>query len=83
MSNVEDMIVPMFNKLREDIGEVRAETKDMRAEMNQRFSKIDSKQKIFHEAQVADTFMSKLITGDFEIRLEALEAEVKALKAGH
>ncbi len=83
MANIEDMIVPMFNKLREDIGEVRAETKDMRAEMNQRFSKIDSKQKIFYEAQVADTFMSKLITGDFEIRPEALEAEMKALKAGH
>jgi len=31
----------------------------------------------------ADTLLSKLITGEFEQRIEALELEVAALKAEH
>ncbi len=83
MADPEDMIMPMLRTIREDIRQVREETSAEFAKVDQRLRKIESAQHSFKHALNADTLMSKLVTGEFESRIEALEEEVAKLKAGH
>jgi hypothetical protein len=69
--------------------------REMRVEMNARFDRVDGhfdvverRLKALEEAQVsyrqaltADSLLSKLVTGEFEERIEALEKKVKELEA--
>jgi hypothetical protein len=81
MAEPSDMIVPLL--------------REMRIEMNARFDRVDGhfdvverRLKALEEAQVsyrqaltADSLLSKLVTGEFEERIEALEKKVKELEA--
>jgi hypothetical protein len=81
MAEPSDMIVPLL--------------REMRVEMNARFDRVDGhfdvverRLKALEEAQVsyrqaltADSLLSKLVTGEFEERIEALEKKVKELEA--
>ena len=82
MTEPKDMIVPMLK-------EIRSEMKSGFDTMEQRFQSvekrldtIDSRQKSFNNALTADTMMSKLVTGDFEERIGALEKKVDQLIKG-
>jgi hypothetical protein len=68
--------------------------REMRAEMNARFDHVDSRSEVverrlkkleetlvsFRQALTADSLLSKLVTGEFEERIEALEKKVKELE---
>ena len=81
MAEPEDMIMPMLREMREEIKRGRTETKRTLEEIRSDIAKLQDGYRSQHSAMVADTLMSKLITGDFEQRIEALEAEVASLKA--
>ncbi len=83
MAEPQDMIMPMLREMREEARQFRSETTGNFADVRNDIASLKDKYKSQYAAMVADTFMSKLITGDFEMRIEALEAELKALKAGH
>ena len=83
MAEPQDMIMPMLREMREEVRQFRSENAGNFADVRSDIASLKDKYKSQYAAMVADTFMSKLITGDFEIRLEALEAELKALKSGH
>ena len=76
MAEPTDMIVPLLR-------EMRAEIAALRDHIDKRFDLVDAAQKSFRHALTADTLMSKLLTGEFEQRIEALERQVSELMAGH
>lgn len=62
--------------------------REMRAEMNARFDGVDARlgavektQVSYRQALAGDSLMSKLVTGDFEERSEALERRVRLLES--
>ena len=61
-----DMILPMLR-------EMRKETQEGFASVNQRLDKLEEGQKNFRNALSADSLLSKFVIGDFEERLAALE----------
>ena len=61
-----DMILPMLR-------EMRKETQEGFASVNQRLDKLVDGQKSFRNALSAESLMSKFVIGDFEERLAALE----------
>jgi hypothetical protein len=72
MSEPKDMIVPMLREMREEMRAFRDETAE-------RLEKIEAAQKSFRNAMTADTMMSKIVIGDFEERIVALEHEIRRL----
>jgi hypothetical protein len=80
MSEPKDMIVPMLREMRE---EMQTEFRGVRADLstvNKRLEKIEGRQVSFREAMIADTMMSKFVTGNFEERIGTLEKDVALLK---
>ena len=74
MAEPEDMIVPLL--------------REMRAEINSRFDRVDARldavekaQNTFRQAMMGDTLFSKLVTGEFEERIEVLERRLKVIDA--
>ena len=78
------MIMPMLRTIRDEM-KTRFDGVDARSEkIEQRLANIESAQHLFKRALTADTLMSKLVTGESEFRIEALEeADLAALKAKH
>ena len=74
MAEPDDMIMPMLR-------EMRAESRKDSAEIKRRIDKLEEGQKSIRQALGADSFMGRLIVGDWEERIEALEAKVKKLEA--
>jgi hypothetical protein len=72
MAEPKDLIVPMLR-------EMRAEMRERFDGVDRRLESIESTQRNFRQALSADSMMSKLVTGDFEERIQALEAKVDAL----
>ncbi|WP_415914831.1 hypothetical protein [Rhodopseudomonas palustris] len=68
------MIIPLLR-------EMRSEVAALRDHMDARFDVMESAQKSFKHALTADTLMSKLITGEFEERIVALEKKVRDLES--
>jgi hypothetical protein len=66
MKEPKDMILPMLK-------ETRAEIAALRARMDERFDENDKAHKSFKHALSADTLMGRLLTGEFEERIEKLE----------
>jgi polyhydroxyalkanoate synthesis regulator phasin len=73
MAEPADMIVPML--------------REMRAEMNARFDQVATRlaaleagQKSIRHALAADTTFSRMLVGEYEERIEALERKVKELE---
>ena len=67
MAEPVDIILPMLKEMRAEIGEVRSIMVDG-------FSKNEEAHKNFRNALSADTLMGRLLTGEFEERIEKLEA---------
>ena len=74
MAEPTDLIMPMLR-------EMRVEIKKDFAEANKRLDRIEERQKSFSQALAGDSFMSKMLIGDWEERIEALEKKVKKLEA--
>ncbi len=59
--------------------DMRMEVAEFRASVETRLDRIEETQRGFRQALSADSMMSRLVTGDFEERIAALEAKVDAL----
>lgn len=73
MADPENMIIPLLQEMRADIT-------DLRKEMNARFDVIENTQKSFKHALTADSLMGRLLTGEFEERIVALERKMRDLE---
>jgi archaellum component FlaC len=74
MAGPTDLIMPMLR-------EMRVEIKKDFAEVNKRLDRVEERQKSFSQALAGDSFMSKMLIGDWEERIEPLEKKVKKLEA--
>ena len=85
MAEPEDMILPMLRDMRADIerrfSEAGAGSERRHAIVIARLDKLEEQQRSFRHALSADSLMSKLLTGEFEERIEALERKVKELQS--
>lgn len=80
MAEPTDMILPMLREMRADLV-TRLDQHTTRFDLvDKRLTKIEGHIESFRHALTADTLMSKLVTGEFEERIEALEAKVRALE---
>jgi hypothetical protein len=81
MTEPTDMIMPMLRDMR---GENEARHGEVLARFDrveQRLKKLEDAQVSFKQALTADSLLSKLVTGEFEERIEALEAKVRELES--
>ncbi len=79
MAEPKDLVLPILREIRADVREVRTEMNERFAVVDAKLEKIDARQKNFSNALTADTMMSKFVTGDFEERIGALEKKVNEL----
>ena len=80
MTDPADMIVPLLREMRaEDLAQ-HEQTQAMIAALDKRLGGVEGAQKSYRQALTADTLLSKLVTGEFEERIEALENKVKDLE---
>jgi len=81
MAEPKDMIMPMLREMRDNINTRFNQMDSEFHEIKGRLAGIESNQKSFKNALVADTMMSKYMTGDFEERIGALEEKIERLIA--
>jgi septation ring formation regulator EzrA len=80
MADPTDMIPPMLREMRADLV-ARLDQHSTRFDhVDKRLTKIEGHIESFRHALTADTLMSKFVTGEFEERIEALEAKVRELE---
>jgi septation ring formation regulator EzrA len=80
MAEPTDMILPMLGEMRADLVS-RLDQHSTRFDLvDKRLTKIEGDIESFRHAVTADTLMSKLVTGEFEERIEALKAKVRDLE---
>ena len=82
------MIVPLLREMRAENSVARAEnaalheqTRAMVSELEKRLGGMEAAQKSIRAALAADTLLSRILTGEFEERIEALERKVQELEA--
>ncbi len=80
MSEPADMILPMLRQLREEILTSRGESRTQFETLERRLQSLEAAQVSFKQALSADSLLSKLVTGEFEERIEALERRVRELE---
>ena len=73
MADSIDMIMPMLR-------EMRAENAVRFDLLEHGLAKIEGQMTSFKHALTSDTLMTRLLTGEFEERIEALEAKVRELE---
>ena len=69
-----DMIVPLLRKMQSDISS-RFDDQDKRLE------RIEQRQKSFSQALAGDSLMSKMLVGEWEERIMALEKKMELLES--
>jgi polyhydroxyalkanoate synthesis regulator phasin len=74
MAEPEDMIVVLLR-------EMRRENIEGFSSVNRRLEKLEETSKSFRHALSADSLPSKMLTGEFEERIEALEKKVRELES--
>jgi hypothetical protein len=80
MTDPADMIVPLLREMRAENLAQHEQTQAMIAALDKRLGGVEGAQKSYLQALTADTLLSKLVTGEFEERIEALENKVKELE---
>ena len=80
MTDPADMIVPLLREMRAENLAQHEQTRAMA--LDKRLGGVEDAQRSFRQAMTADTLLSKLLTGEFEERIEALENKVRELE-GH
>jgi hypothetical protein len=75
-----DMIVPLLREMRAE-NKAGFDQVDVRfGIVERRLGKIEETLVSYRQALTADSLLSKLLTGEFEERIEALEKKVKDLE---
>ena len=81
MANAVDMIVPLLREMRSENSARHAETIGRFNSIERRLAALEGAQTSFKQALTADSLLSKLVTGEFEERIETLERKVQELEA--
>ena len=74
MAEPADMILPLLR-------EMRAENAALHRQTSERLEKIEATLESYRHALTADSLLSKLVTGEFEERIEKLERKVRELES--
>ena len=82
MTDPADTIVPLLREMRSENLTLHEQTQAPVGALDKRLGGVEEAQKSFRQAMTADTLRSKLLTGEFEERIEALENKVRELE-GH
>jgi hypothetical protein len=80
MAEPADMILPLLREIRADIAATDVKADRRHELLLRRLDKPEDQQKSFRQALSADSLLSKLVTGEFEERIELLERKVKELE---
>jgi hypothetical protein len=78
MAEPENMIIPLLREMRAETSAGLAALDARFAAVEERLDKIEQAQVSFRQALMGDSLMSKLVTGDFEERILALEEHKKS-----
>ncbi len=81
MSEPADMIVPLLREMRAENNTRHQDLLGRFDIVEKRLASIESAQQSFKQALSADSLLSRLVTGEFEQRIEALEQKVEQLEA--
>jgi hypothetical protein len=81
MADSIDMIIPMLREMRAENAALHAQTREKFTVVDQRLDKLESTLNGFRQALTADSLLSKLVTGEFEERIELLERKVRELES--
>jgi archaellum component FlaC len=80
MAEPKDMIMPMLREMRAENTELHASTHKRLDKHEVRLDRIEERQKSFSHALAGDSLMSKMLIGEWEERIEALEKRMKKLE---
>jgi len=83
MAEPADLILPMLREMRSEMAALRGENSQGFSAMDRRLPALEAAQVSFRQALGADSLLSKLVTGEFEQRIEALERRVRELEGQH
>ena len=81
MPDPSDMIVPLLREMRAENATLHEQTRELIRALDKRMGAVEGAQKSYRQALTADTLLSKLLTGEFEERIDALERKVRELDA--
>ncbi len=81
MAEPADMILPLLQEMRAENKALHQAAAERIASIDNRLKKIEEAKVSYRQALSADTLMSKLITGEFEERIESLERKANALES--
>ena len=81
MTDPADMIVPLLREMRAENPAQHEQTRAMIAALERRSGGVEDAQKSYRQALTADTLLSKLLTGEFEERIEARENKMRELES--
>ena len=81
MAESADMILPMLREMRAENVELHEQTRVLIAALDKRLGAVEGAQVSYRQALSADTLMSRLLTGEFEERIEQLEKRMASMEA--
>jgi len=80
MTDPADMIMPLLREMRTQNLAQHEQTRALVMALDKPLGGVEDAQRSFRQALTADTLLSKLLTGEFEERIEALENKVRELE---
>ena len=80
MADPVDMIVPLLREMRAETAASDEQTRALIKGLEKRMGAVEETLKSVRQALTADTLLSKLVTGEFEERIETLERKVRELE---
>jgi hypothetical protein len=80
MADPIDMIVPLLREMRAENAALHEQTRAMIQALDKRLGAVESAQNSYRQAMIADTLLSKLVTGEFEERIGTLERKLRELE---
>jgi hypothetical protein len=80
MADPVDMVIPLLREMRAENAALHEQTRELIKALDKRSGVVEGAQGSFRQALTADTLFSKLVTGEFEERIEALERKVRELE---
>jgi hypothetical protein len=84
MAEPDDMILPLLREMRAENAaqheQTRGEMREKFAIVDRRLDKLETTLEGYRHALSADSLLSKLVTGEFEERIELLERKVRELE---
>jgi hypothetical protein len=80
MAEPADMIIPLLRDMRAENAARHSQSLERFTAVEQRLDKLETTLNGFRHALTADSLLSKLVTGEFEERIELLERKVRELE---